>query len=217
MIEPVVVVLRWNTPIRPELWDRIGALGSARDREGDDGSCAVGPVLPAGSESRVASLTVRQVEETHLHWILLLHPPPEGDPPEEIVAESARVGGHQGLHALIQEGMGAAPANASLVVHLDLPGSAWTCRALRAEAPALEALVAPLGERALREQIGYRFEEGLSGLREVSVVYGHREEIYHVNLRAQIAWMPQARGWLSEDHSLSNLIVGTMFSSREGT
>ncbi len=113
--------------------------------------------------------------------------------------------------------MGAAPVNATLTIHLDLPSSGWTCRALSEEARALDALVAPLGERALREQIGYRFEEGLSGLREVSVVYGHREETYHVNLRAKIAWMPQARGWLSEDRSLSNLIVGTMFSSREGT
>lgn len=218
--------LNWKSVVDDGLWrDLLSAAGPPDGSSGGPSKdlpdeevvvgVALGPVLPSGDESRVASLQV-ELDSTkgHMSWALLLYPAPEGEPPADVVEEDRRLGGQAGLRKLIRRGMAGAPAPTTLHLTLRLPGTEYETLLLSLPVDQIDSRASRLGAGAKREHVGYRISEGIAGLREVVITYDHNRDQVLVSLLAQIVWRPDENTFLKEDLDLGDLVVNTLFTRR---
>lgn len=210
------VQLTWSTPFDAAHWERLVAasvLGEYRlpdDTADSHLFVEVGPVLSENPADRIAFLAVgwNRSQDT-LFSTLGLDPRPAGEPPQHVREASQRAGGIDGMSALLGA---AATIACTMSMRLELPGHRWRCPALTACAPDLDAPFSRLASAAKREQMGYRFAEGIGGLSEVSVVYDHVAEIFVVQLLAKIAVSTAPGAWLTPEAPLASLVLDALFS-----
>lgn len=221
--EPIQTRLSWTTSFDQALLARAAEItGRSRPSvaspdEFEAEIVDLGPALPVEGESRISVLTLfHEAGQERLHWLLQLGPAPPEPPPQEILDANVRFGGFNGLKALILDGLQSGPTNAALRATAEFPASSWTCPLLSGSLLDFEAPIRTLDSAAMREQIGYRFEEGPSGLREVSVILDHINKCYIMSVVAQLAWRPPVTGWLIEDRLLMDLMAGTLFTPSGG-
>lgn len=139
-----------------------------------------GPILGEGNQIAAASVMRRKA----MDWSLQVLPRPTTPAPEGVESMTARIGGFEGLRALILESQdGSTPVSANYRLAVSLPEDRWRCLAIP-KAPAPEDPSLLLDPEAKVEQIGYRMT-GPNGLLEVSMIYDHERREYELVLRAK--------------------------------
>lgn len=215
--------LTWETPLSDTTWARANELaGSGAERTpGAQEIAAVielGPGLPTADEGRIAFLSLVQLRDrTTLRWNLQLTRAPEGAPPDEVIEADTALGGQEALKALVVDSLPSAQVSMSLRATALLSTQRWRCLLLGEALSEFEGPVRKLGIGPLREQVGYRFQDGPHGLNEVAIVYDHVRARFHVTVLAGIPWRPEATAWLrnGEDGQLIDLMVRSLFAEEE--
>ena len=212
------IVATWQTPYSEELWQQIRDKGTSTE----DGLWSLGPALPDDEEPRLAEVVIGDGidggESDGLLWNLVVHKAPSGQAPDRIVERNERLGGRQGLAKLLVEGFPArTPQVALFHVKLRLDASDYDCsvlpQALQPGGGHESAL--SLASKANLEQVGYRFEDGVSGIKEATLIYLHEENAYSVTILAKGLLKLRSATWLPYADEIADLIVTTFFVHRE--
>lgn len=210
--------LSWETPFSDAIWARATALVAAGavetpSAQDDVSVIELGPGLPTSDEARVTFVSLVHVHDSAtLRWHLQLIRAPEGAPPSEVVEADAAFGGLEGLKALVTDSLPEAQASTTLRATATLSATRWRCPIIGEALAEFEGPVRRLGAGPLREQVGYRFQDGPYGLSEVVVVYDHVRSRYHLTVLAGMNWHPEATGWIREDKLLIDLMVESLFA-----
>lgn len=214
----------WATPYSEENWKRLeaaksdGAILSDEDDEGDEDvvSLPLAIGLPDEDEPRVARVMVHRSlngeDSDRIHWTLMVSRAPTSAPPEDVVAEGAKIGGRVGLAnfiaGFIQDG---APVG-SFFITMRVNQAARKCKVLPAK-PHQNDPAMDLGRPAIQEQIGYRFENGVNGLEEVAIVYDHKNDWFEVTILARGLLNLKATTWLPYAGDVEKLVLGAFFTT----
>ena len=170
------VLASWVTPWSEEVWATLASLSSGEPSAEPRWQLFLGPVLPDETEPRIASLVVvRPRDESskddrppRIVWTLDIRPAPKGDPPDNIVKASAKLGGRAKFaQTLADPATNPGPPIGVFRIRLRIEESAYRCNVLPV---VLDEAIAPaepathLGRAVTREQIGYRLTTGLTDL-----------------------------------------------------
>lgn len=212
----------WTSDIDDEIWKRVSALGDSDDPVANDQSqwMHVGPTLSSHQPAWVHSLVANRDENAKppsIFWGFTARRRPEGEPPKEVREADARAGGTLGLSTLLSEVIASSTKRPIGIMTADLtfPEGDWACLALAGLPKGDMGPIGEFGENIRTEQIGYRFDNGVLGLSEISITYFHDAAEYRVKTRAR------APVELSESleaplaHQLSELLSTRLFSRRE--
>ena len=216
------VTASWETEYVDEVWQRVEKVGIPSKR-GKRSLWFVGPVLPDANESRLAEVAVHSHEATDdepaiIHWSLNVRPPPDSDPPDEALERDQRVGGREGLSQLLADGFSGFTSQVALFsITLRLGRTRYACRVLprKIQRGSEHEPALVLADSTSLEQVGYRFEDGASGLQEVTIVYLHQENEYSVRIQAKGHLKLGISTWLPYADEIAELIVGTFFRIEE--
>lgn len=212
----------WDTPYSEEIWKRLEAVKSDSVAI-DDSSKALATLalavgLPDATEPRVARAIVHrhlddEEESERIHWTLAISQAPSSEPPSDILAEGERVGGRVGLANLVAGCiLEDVPPVGAFIIRLRIKQTQYKCKVLPA-APQRGDPSVGLGRPTIQEQIGYRFENGVSGLEELSIVYVHLDDLFSVTIRARGLLNLKAATWLPYANDVAELVCGTFFTA----
>jgi hypothetical protein len=223
------VTAQWTTPDLSALWEEALRLyqESANLREGEDAASqqedeavVLGPVLGEPQDGRIGLLRIerrKHPEGLRLHWILQILPRPSGEPPEEVQKLHAHFKGRYGLvEIMLQSTATGGPPVAQHHIRFGLQADQWDCKVLpRAvrESPA-DSPVLEICREAAIEHVGYRLQDGISGIEEVSITYLHEKETYQVTTLARAVLKLERQNWLPFADDIQALIMGRFFASK---
>lgn len=226
-----LVAASWTTAYTDDVWAKLQAFKAdtpfdVPDEEQSDW-LALGPSLPDENESRIAVAIARRhlgrVEGdgggARLKWSLTVQQAPEGEPVERIRLHNKTLGGRPGLMRLLSETEpGGTPQVGRFLVKLVIEEARWKCRVLPVplEPGGLHAPAAKLGRGARIEQVGYRYESGVSGLEEISIIYVHDDRTFAVSIHANGTLRLGSSTWLPYADEIADLALGTFFFAEEG-
>ena len=213
------IVASWRTPFSADVWQQIHDRGMSLE----EGLWHLGPALSEAGEPRLAEVVVAnhgddEGESDGLIWSLLVRDAPSGEPPDEILERNERLGGRQGLTQLMLKGFPRGiPQVASFDIKLRLDAQQYSCSVLPIELrrggghePALG-----LASKARLEQVGYRFEDGASGIKETSLVFLHDKNAFSVAILANGHLKLNSATWLPYADEVADLVLSTFFVQEE--
>ena len=217
----------WQVPYSDELWEKLLQVKadvqfkSSQHAESD--FLMLGPTLPEAGESRIAQVFVHRHLEpdggdphaSRLHFNLTVRPAPAGDPPEDVKADSIRIGGRDGLcRHLLHCASGTSPLAGNFRIDLKVEQDHHRCRVIPITLEGTTGLHEPavdLGRCAMLEQVGYRFENGVNGLEEVAIVYVHVARVFRVTAHARGMLKLSAPTWLPYADEIAELVASGFF------
>jgi hypothetical protein len=136
---------------------------------------------------------------------------PPSPPPEDLVAESAKIGGRIGLAKFIAGFIQDAAPVGSFFVTMRVNQTAHKCKVLPAT-PHRNDPAMDLGRPAIQEQIGYRFENGVNGLEEITIVYDHKNDLFSVTILARGHLNLEVDTWLPYAEGVEKLVLDAFFT-----
>ena len=206
----------WRTPSSPDLWKKLEGLARLTSKEGL--FLAFGPTLPDEQDDRLAKAVVhRQEDLSELHWTLTVERAPSEEPPQQAREHDRKLGGRSGLSRLLAEALARdVSAVGTFRARCRLPRSGYCCPTVPAmiEKGSAHHAALLLGEARL-EQVGYRFDGGVSGIEEISIVYLHVPEEYSLNIAARGPLKLGSPRWLPFADDVVDLALSTFFVSKE--
>ncbi len=166
------VFVSWSSDVSEPVWTRALALGDL-DKDVSAESIFIGPALSNKNLETLAYLNiVKEGEEgkKELRWGIMVYERPKSSPPPDIVEASKRCDGLEGLAAFLNEFLPHLTPTpiGSYVGHLMLREKDWQ-----------------IGAKAIVEDVGYRFEEGVSGISEVGITFDHEDGEFRVHMRCR--------------------------------
>ncbi len=179
----------WWAACRKALWSELTKAGrSIKTQEGYK-TVAIGPILTGSAKTAQAITLYCTIKlEDDIRKILChleLKPKPIGRTPKWVSDHSEAIGGIDGLHQWVRKFVPEVPPIADYEIEIELPiKEGWNCRLLHMDESADSELVRRLGKKSNREYIGYRFENGILGMEEMSIFFDHIEKKYSLNLEA---------------------------------
>jgi hypothetical protein len=220
----------WKIPYSDETWKKIVELQAETSKESRTPRRAdvvvLGPCLPDRRDPRIATLVAHRhhardaegVEiSDEIHFSFKVGLPPPGEPPEDVIASSKKLGGAEKFARLLADWIPAGtPQVASFTIQFRVAGSNHHCSVLpTVVAGGAHAAASNLGKVAKLEQIGYRFEGGVSGLEEVAIIYLHSPRVFSVNAAARGMLKLNSDNWLPYADEIVELILGAFFTQKE--
>ena len=209
----------WETGYSEAVWQRI----EQRSVRAAAGFRYLGPAVPDSEEPRLAQVAVRAYSEgggepALLQWSLVVRGAPSGAPPEDIVERDKTLGGRRGLMQLLADSFSRpTPQVGFFRIKLRLDASRYSCpllpMELRPGGPHDPALA--LASKATMEQVGYRFEDGVSGIREVTIIYLHEENVLSVTILAKGHLKLCSTTWLPYADEIAELVSSAFFQVKE--
>jgi len=180
MVDPAfpTVEARWLSETNDTDWKELVDLG----RSGSKDSIEIGTALPDGIDPRAVHVGVVRADD-HAIWHLSYFIPPPGDPPSHVVKSNKALGGPDGLASRLQQAVRGG-ALIELRISFDLVAADVTSRVF--PSAELPPAIAEFSEgNSKLEQVGYRFMDAPLGIQELVVIYGHADELFHVQLVAK--------------------------------
>lgn len=221
MSNPALFVeARWSSPYSVDAWARMLAVRAQADTVADGDKpeevIVIGPALPSDEERRVAHMVAFRESDNLIGWLLTLRMPPDDAPPKDVRDGDALLGGWRGLAKLVAEALSGHNVKCDYHIVLHLPATEWSCRLLPRplELSGPENDVTRINGPAFLEQVGYRFTEQSEGVTEVSVIYDHRRDRFHVAVRAVRELVLQGATWLPDADKLFEIARAALFSKK---
>jgi hypothetical protein len=202
-----IITASWTTPFSDEVWKKLDGLKHAASKEGD--LVALGPTLPNANDERTAEVVVHRPAQGDLYFRLTIGPCPPGDPPEHVREHDTKLGGPGGLSALLASG---APGLGAFRIRCFISEKELRCPSIPASVVEGSAHAAALriGEARL-EQVGYRFENGATGVEEVAIVYLHLRREYSLSISAKGPLKLRSPRWLPFADDVIETALSTFF------
>src|SRR6266446_7780536 len=183
------VFVSWSSDVSEPAWTKALALGEL-DKDISEKSISIGPALSDKNPEILAYLTiVKEVEDgkEDFWWGIIVNRRPKSSPPPEIVEVSKKCGGLEGLAAFLNEFLPHLTPTpiGSYVGHLVLQEKDWKCKLIPRVPGPEDSAAAHIGSKAIVEEVGYRFEGGVSGISEVSITFDHEDSEFRVHMRCR--------------------------------
>jgi|SRR6266446_4648236 len=183
------VFVSWSSDVSEPVWTRALALGDL-DKDVSAESIFIGPALSNKNLETLAYLNiVKEGEEgkKELRWGIMVYERPKSSPPPDIVEASKRCDGLEGLAAFLNEFLPHLTPTpiGSYVGHLMLREKDWKCKLVPRALGPEDGAAAQIGAKAIVEDVGYRFEEGVSGISEVGITFDHEDGEFRVHMRCR--------------------------------
>lgn len=227
----------FTLPYVEVLWEGLvqesAQLGSDEAVSGDSRLLVFGPALSDGADDRIAHLVIHthdreekihdgeakgdseeQGEKKSLHGVFALRPKPSTEPPDVVKKKNDALGGRSGLIRILER---VAPPkwirSALFRVQCVLSRDDWTCNILPTVAVSGSRYEAALrlGAPAYLEHVRYRYENGVNGLSEVAIEYGHEEREYEMTLRGKGLMRFESERWLPYADDLLTMAIAAFF------
>lgn len=181
----------WSIPWNSKFWARVEALGRpVKNADKNLQTVGLGPILndlPKSSEIFIFYCTADKEAKTTERIIchLAVRSKPSGKAPKWVTEQNEALGGKKGLAELLSKATPKRATIAKFEIELEVDGSAgWKSQLLHKNLVADESVLQSLGKEAYREEIGYRFENGVLGMEELSIFYDHEDQQYLVAIQA---------------------------------
>src|SRR6266487_4217409 len=183
----------WTVDYDDLLWKYLRTIGSDHSVQKTNGKAtgyeflAIGTAISGRPRDIVFFLACSKYKEEKLAFTLSRRPMPNTPPPAKVRAIDRRLKGKVGLQKLLSDKL--LKPNTLLIadfsIELNLKTSdGWHSPVIPRAPGDADAPLVNIGKTTHVEQIGYRFEEGANGLRELTVVYFHKPSSYHIHIDA---------------------------------
>lgn len=192
----------------PDESERISAPKAAR--------YSFTPALGDDHDPRIAILTVWLAEQSDLRYRLIVSPPPAALPPAPVEAINHELGRRSRISALVGGPKALRTPVGAYHVVLSLLESRWRCPLIPSRLSPEETMACGDLGHATREQIGFRFESGVSGIEEVALIYLHEELRFSLSIRARatVALGTEGLRWLPSSDPIAALALSRFFEEK---
>ena len=208
------ITAHWTTQWSNDVWEKAKGLAA----RSSDAYLHLGPVLPSGEESRIATLMAHRCIDDEIWWTLSVRPLPDSEPPAAVKDQDRLLGGRAGLIALLADPPSSGLATVgTLRVRFRVPETAFVCSLLPAvlDKDSGHDAATRFAREARLEQIGYRFEGGAGGIEEIAIIYLHKKGQYSVEVTANGPLKLTSLTWLPFANDVHDLALSAFFARRE--
>lgn len=182
--------LEWETPHDAEAWKELLERGTLDQPASDSSpitmtqSVVLGPAV-TGTEQLSYAVVLRTTDSDPLSWRFIQRPKPKSEPPASVLEREKKVGGTVGLATLVRRFANTSPV-AEFEINALLSAKEWHCPSLDNRLlSADDSRLAEIGRVARIEQLGFRFEDGVNGIREVVLIYLNESTEYYITIQAR--------------------------------
>lgn len=186
---PTEVEAFWSVPWNTKLWANIEVVGRSLVTDKGLKTFSVGPILDDLPRSLNVFVFYCTVENSKPRGRIFCHfeirQKPSGKTPKWVMEQNQALGGKDGLNKLLASALKQETILAKFEIGATIPRKGgWKCRLLHKNIPADEEIIDRLGKAGEREQVGYRFEKGVLGMDELTILYDHIDDNYRLDVEA---------------------------------
>lgn len=204
--------LTFSVPSTPELMQLL-VERAMEEKVKEEHVHMLGPVV---TPDRLA-VGIATMQKDMIVVLLTSREKPSSEPPAELLAASAKVGGAEGLQGAVNTAASSvtAPPIAELSAVFRLDATRWRGPVPRRAHHEADAAIAGLGKAEV-EEVGYRFTNAVEGLLEVAVIYDHRKKpFYKISMRSVAPMQAVGANLIMPGHAEAcNLVLAHLFSEQ---